>query len=269
MKSVPPYTPRQPTVTRDSGVRYLEVAPPAELADDIYCFWHLYTPQPVSDSFQYRIVADGCIDLIYDSLQHEGPFIMGFHHRYTQYDLGHRFHYCGVRFFPGAFPLCMQVNAESLADQFQELVAVHPDLAHQLKTPFEEIDSPDDDLRVVANAFSDWLEVRQKLSKDHRFFDALNMIYNQAGVVNLLEDIRTGLSPRQLRRVFHYYVGASPKAFCQVVRFQSILAAKPSSNSLRNNRLFYGEGYYDQAHFIKEFKRFYGVSPGVAFGRHK
>ena len=30
---------------------------------------------------------------------------------------------------------------------------------------------------------------------------------------------------------------------------------------------FYENGYYDQAHFIKEFKNFYGVTPSKAFGR--
>ena len=86
------------------------------------------------------------------------------------------------------------------------------------------------------------------------------------GVLNIEKDLNTGISPRQLRRLFKYYIGDSAKTFAKVVRFQNILRAKPSKQSLQQNKLFY-EGYYDQAHFIKEFKNFYGVTPGVVYGR--
>ena len=79
--------------------------------------------------------------------------------------------------------------------------------------------------------------------------------------------IRDRISPRQLRRLFEYYIGDSTKTFSKVVRFQNILKAKPSTQSLRENKLFYDTGYFDQAHFIKDFKNFYGVTPGKVFGR--
>jgi len=96
---------------------------------------------------------------------------------------------------------------------------------------------------------------------------AVTLIVQNYGVLNVEKDLDAGLSPRQLRRLFEYYVGDSAKTFCQVVRFQNILRAKPSQQSLRESKLFYDNGYYDQAHFIKEFRNFYGVTPGKAFGR--
>ena len=86
-------------------------------------------------------------------------------------------------------------------------------------------------------------------------------------MLNVETDLNTGISPRQLRRLFEFYIGDSAKTFSQVVRFQNILRAKPSSQSLRQNKLFFDVGYYDQAHFVKEFKNFYGVTPSKAFGR--
>lgn len=41
--------------------------------------------------------------------------------------------------------------------------------------------------------------------------------------------------------------------------------AKPSMQSLKQNRLFFDAGYYDQSHFIKDFKDFYGITLGKAF----
>jgi AraC-like DNA-binding protein len=102
---------------------------------------------------------------------------------------------------------------------------------------------------------------------DSRFQNALSIILENFGVVNLKTDLDIGLSQRQLRRYFEFYVGDTAKTFSQVVRFQNILNAKPSTQSLRQNKVFFDLGYYDQAHFIKEFKNFYGVTPSKAFGR--
>lgn len=86
-------------------------------------------------------------------------------------------------------------------------------------------------------------------------------------MVDIENDLNTGISSRQLRRLFDFYIGDTAKTFSKVVRFQNILRANPSSQSLRQNKLFFDVGYYDQAHFIKEFKNFYGVTPSKAFGR--
>ena len=102
---------------------------------------------------------------------------------------------------------------------------------------------------------------------DARFLNALELIFKKSGLINVETDLDTGLSPRQMRRYFEYYIGDTAKTFSQVVRFQNILNAKPSSQSLRDNKFFFDLGYYDQAHFIKEFKKFYGVSPTKAFRR--
>jgi methylphosphotriester-DNA--protein-cysteine methyltransferase len=102
---------------------------------------------------------------------------------------------------------------------------------------------------------------------DCRLYNAIGKILQEFGVVNIEKDLDTGISQRQLRRLFEFYVGDTAKTFAKVVRFQNILRAKPSSQSLRQNKLFFDVGYYDQAHFVKEFKNFYGVTPSKAFGR--
>jgi AraC-like DNA-binding protein len=45
------------------------------------------------------------------------------------------------------------------------------------------------------------------------------------------------------------------------------LRAKPSTLSLRTNKLFFDVGFYDQSHFIKDFRNFFGVTPAKAFDR--
>ncbi|MBY0427189.1 MAG: helix-turn-helix domain-containing protein, partial [Cytophagales bacterium] len=129
---------------------------------------------------------------------------------------------------------------------------------HELST--EEIKATFDDyfIHLVENTTFDF---------DGRLYQAIEKILHAFGVINVEKDLDTGISHRQLRRLFEFYIGDSAKIFAKVVRFQNILRAKPSSQSLRQNKLFFDVGYYDQAHFIKEFKNFYGVTPSKAFGR--
>jgi transcriptional regulator GlxA family with amidase domain len=123
------------------------------------------------------------------------------------------------------------------------------------------------DIKTVLDNYFLLMLKAVRFNDDPRLYEALSRILETCGVLDVEKDLDTGISARQLRRLFQFYVGDSPKTFSKVVRFQHILRAKPSSQSLRQNKLFFDAGYYDQAHFIKEFRNFYGVTPSKAFGR--
>ncbi len=261
------YVPVQPTV-KQSGkqVTYHEFLPHTALQGIIYCYWQLRTTAPLDDPFVYRVVADGCIDIFFELDNPVEDFVMGFCKKYTEFPLENSFDYVGVRFLPTMFPQLFKINAAELSNRFENLNVVVPDTARFIASDF----GPDMPQREIAARFDDYflhLVAGIDFDGDARFYRALSIILQNFGVVNVEKDLDTGLSPRQLRRLFEYYVGDSAKTFSQVVRFQNILRAKPSQQSLRENKLFYDNGYYDQAHFIKEFKNLYGVTPGKAFGR--
>ena len=260
------YTPIQPSVHQVEGhVTYREFLPAPRLQPYIFCYWELKTNQLLEKEFLYRVVADGCIDIFFEPGHPDECFVMGFCRRYTEFPLERHFRYVGIRFLPTIFPQLFGIPASALSNRFEILSAVLPDAA-----------------QFITNTLSAGLEVWEMLSHldnylmtrlsqsafnlDARLYGALHLILKKHGVLNVETDLDTGISPRQLRRLFEHYVGDTPKTFSKVVRFQNILKAKPSTQSLRENKLFY-DGYYDQAHFIKEFKTHYGVTPSQAFGR--
>lgn len=106
--------------------------------------------------------------------------------------------------------------------------------------------------------------MRLQNTYDERFLKALELIYEKKGLLNIESDIDTGVSPRQLRRIFNYYIGTTPKVFSNVVRFQNILNEIEDKN-FDDFRTYYDLGFFDQTHFIKDFKKFYGVTPSRAF----
>ncbi|MCU6340012.1 helix-turn-helix domain-containing protein, partial [Enterobacter quasiroggenkampii] len=71
----------------------------------------------------------------------------------------------------------------------------------------------------------------------------------------------TGYSSRYIAKVFHEYVGMSPKLFSRIVRFQHVLDALLRSNYEGVMEEMMELGYYDQNHFIKEFKEFSSFTP--------
>lgn len=57
-------------------------------------------------------------------------------------------------------------------------------------------------------------------------------------------------------------IGVSPKQLSKMIRIQSVLKSITESTKYSNlTDVAYENNFYDQAHFIKEFKEFTGVSP--------
>lgn len=111
----------------------------------------------------------------------------------------------------------------------------------------------------------EFLLTRMKAVKpDMIVVQALDLIYRSKGnirITDLSQQLNISQSPFEKR--FRKVVGASPKKFASIVRFKNIVRNGNSFRSL--TELGYNAGFYDQSHFIKEFKRFTGDSPEEFF----
>jgi AraC-like DNA-binding protein len=72
---------------------------------------------------------------------------------------------------------------------------------------------------------------------------------------------KISLSPRRFIELFNDQVGMTPKVFCRVRRFQRALYEIKQRRNLIWAELAPDCGYYDQAHFICDFKEFCGLTP--------
>lgn len=66
---------------------------------------------------------------------------------------------------------------------------------------------------------------------------------------------------RQLERKFIRQIGISPKQLSKVIRLQTALKMLLNQQSETLTDITYESDYYDQAHFIKDFKEFTGTTP--------
>lgn len=259
------YKPIQPTVPQNGNeILYSEIRSSIELEDFVYCFWQLKTLKKLDENFTYRVVSDGCIDVFFEMKKPVENFVMGFCKKYTEFSLGKEFNYFGIRFLPTAFPILFDINAKLLSNQSNDLKKISTDFSNwigseiKLNNTFEEVI-----LKISKKLIQMTMTIKNEV--DQRFLNSLYLIFQQNGYLDVEKDLNTGLSARQLRRHFDFYIGTTAKSFSNVVRFQHILNAKPSIQSLKNNKLYLEIGFFDQAHFIKTFKAFYGVTPSEAF----
>jgi len=257
------YTPLQPTVRQaDGSISYREFPPDIRLSSYIYCYWELKTHRKLEDAFSYRVVADGCMDVYFELDDPSEAYVSGFSANHTEFPIGTTFHYIGIRFYPAMFPLLFRIDASELTDRYELLQLVVPEKANYLKMYFH----PDQDIETIAQQLNHYYLNRINrtgLQPDFRLFNALDRIFKKSGNLIVETDLDTGISPRQLRRLSEYYLGDSAKTFCKVVRFQNALQQHSHSDN-RDNYSFLDYGYYDQAHFIREFKRMYGLTPKTA-----
>lgn len=72
---------------------------------------------------------------------------------------------------------------------------------------------------------------------------------------------KTGVTQKHLITLFKKYVGLSPKMFSRIYKFQKVLQLIEQQKKIDWSMLAYECGYFDQAHFIREFRDFSGINP--------
>jgi AraC-like DNA-binding protein len=88
---------------------------------------------------------------------------------------------------------------------------------------------------------------------------AVTYIHQSHGTIRMTElarNLNTSQSPLEKR--FRKIVGASPKKFSSIVRIKNVRSLLTQYNY---QQAAYLAAYYDQAHFIKDFKTFTGETP--------
>ncbi|SHG30012.1 helix-turn-helix domain-containing protein [Pedobacter caeni] len=107
------------------------------------------------------------------------------------------------------------------------------------------------------------LKELMKDNDDLQIVHCLRQVSLSAGLIPLGRLVcDTGLSQRHLSRKFQEYVGLSPKEYLRVSRFICSLAHLKRYPAFSLTEIAHKSGYYDQAHFIRDYKDYTGYTPG-------
>jgi len=92
--------------------------------------------------------------------------------------------------------------------------------------------------------------------------ESLQQIFMTGGNIIQKELIeKSAISARHFRRKFKEVIGVSPKYFCKIVQLNAVFELLKSSDDTKLLHLALDCGYYDQAHFMHDFKKLIGDSP--------
>ena len=113
-----------------------------------------------------------------------------------------------------------------------------------------------------------WLLERQG-SSPRIASQAGRMLHDSSGGTRVAElAAMLNVSERQLERVFQQSAGASPKTLARLIRFQRATERIHAAPGVHLTSLAFELGYADQAHFIRDFSAFAGVTPSAFAAGH-
>ncbi len=72
---------------------------------------------------------------------------------------------------------------------------------------------------------------------------------------------KIGYSQKHFTEMFKTHVGVAPKTYVKILRFQKAIAEIEAKKEVSWTTIAHEAGFYDQAHFINDFKFFSGFTP--------
>lgn len=178
----------------------------------------------------------------------------------------------GVELTPKGLYHLFHLSMFELTDRIYSFEDLFGAWGRRLQTRMGEIESPYEKINLLQHTL---IHLFHQNTKDFSLLDhTIEMIIRYHGMIRIQElASETGYSRRYLDMLFKEHIGLSPKSLASILRFQSIYQHLMQANSHTVSKDSLYAHYYDQAHFIKEFKRFTGYTPqkyaelGNAFGK--
>ena len=255
---------------------YQVYTPSPELQPFIKCFWTL-EDEGNKETVRQRVVPDGCMEMIfhygdnYKQYFEDGNFIIqpkcfvfGQITNYLEIEPVGTTGIVAARFNPEGLIPFISIPVNQLENKAVEISYVFGEKGIQLeKEVFAGIDNSER-IRIIETFLLSFLtdpNIIHTITKS--CVEAILQSQGQLSVIELADKIN--VNRRNLERKFNTAIGMSPKQLSRVVRLQAAIKMMEQDGFTNLTSLAYESGYYDQAHFIKDFKEFTGISPRQFF----
>lgn len=253
----------------ENPLKFKLISPSPQLRPYVRSYWHFFGNQPQAGyheefmnptggygfafNFGSNILVDG------KSLA-ESVFLDGANTISRKVGFVGRVELLGIRFREsGAYPFLGiplgEVRNETAfltASDHAKLLELHARLG-ELKT-----------LTGRVKLIESWLMERLALGQANpRIVQASLALQRNFGRSTKIPDLANtlGIGQRQLERLYYIHVGMTPKQYSQLVRLEAARDALKRLGAGTTTGLALELGYYDQAHFIREFKEILQMTP--------
>lgn len=248
---------------------YERIPPDPALSGLINCFWLVDSENDHSINIQ-KVIPDGFPEMIFhygDSYKiningswevQDNSLLAGQIKNHFFLENTGKSGMIGIKFMPAAISKLFNINMAELVD------SVLP-LKSRIEHPITGLTPGLDNISAFIEEFQK--TIKQLINVDEEGNTAVELavsiLYERKGLISI-KDLceRVDLNKRQLERLFLKYVGLSPKFYSRVIRFGYTFELMKTNDQTWSD-LVYQSGFYDQSHFIKNFKEFTGEDPST------
>ena len=165
-----------------------------------------------------------------------------------------------VVFYPdGLFPI-IKFPVIELTNLIVDLELVFGKAVKEIQEKICEANSNEKRISLIEHfLLNQFKNKNNQCYNDIRFAVSQMQSNNKISILNLASEVN--MSKRNFERKFLDNVGLTPVFYNRIVRFQKAITLINQQNRLTFTELAYMSGYYDQSHFIRDFKQFYGQPP--------
>ncbi len=166
-----------------------------------------------------------------------------------------------IQFKPnGAYPI-FQIPSSEIANLVIDADLILGDEVTYLREQLLSFSSGEEKIRFAEQWLLERLIRTNQVSEAVVQYAITETMRNPTEITMKSISDKTGYSQQHFINLFKRYVGLTPKQYQKVVRFNQILVEVESRQNIDWARLSLDLGYFDQAHFIRDFKKFSGFSP--------
>jgi AraC-like DNA-binding protein len=249
--------------------------PRAPLDEFVEMLW--FYEEPGMPHAQERLLPTGTVELvvnlkedvtrIYDKRDltkietTSGAVVCGMHTEFFVIDTAEQQLVMGVHFRPGGVAPFLNLPADELRNSHVALEDLWGKMAAgELREKLLAAATVEEKFRVLESAL---FRIAFKPLEQHGAvrYALANFLHSPGAQKMAAVTGQIGLSQRRFIEVFKQKVGVTPKAFCRVMRFQQAIKTISNSAEIDWTDLALDCGYFDQSHFVHDFRAFAGMTP--------
>ncbi len=256
---------------------FRRVDAPNDLSDVIECFWIVEDAQDTPQ--RRKIIPDGFPEIIFHYGDPYRTNITGTWELQSDNLLagqGTRHFYLentgvsamvGIKLRPTGVTRLFDLDMSTVTDQVVEAREVLGDRVTRFQEVVRECSTHDS---LVANLADELRTLKRSPTRGTTGIEnAVALIFRERGMVPVGSVATTiGVGERQAERLFRKWIGLGPKAYCRIVRFNQVFRLV-TTRSVPWAEITYLTGYYDQSHFIRDFRAFTGEDPSQYYFEEK
>lgn len=258
-------------------MKYQTFQPHHDLSAFVKFYWTLEVPFDPNNQKQ-KIIPDGCIEMTFnledkikryisenEFIVHPNSMVMGQRTKpYYIEPLGNVNSFA-ICFYPYGFANFISTPLENLVDLETPIERLFGEVpAKELEQKIIQATSTQERIEIIEIFLLD--KLNQNKTIENLVKTTVDTLLATNGSTSINRILKGDLSKRrQLERNFKKQVGISPKQLGKVLRLQTALKMLLNDNEDLTNVAYESE-YFDQAHFIKDFKEFVRTTPKEFLG---